>query len=179
MAKAQPINTTAKRRSDLELDRDSYAWTNDCEQRADGTPMTPAELSAAGGLPYGRRWKLPLARAVGYAREALHHYSTGGRRIPSLLAARIRAIVNIGPAGTAIRRSIKNSMPEIPTFTAHRVARQIVLDLTALGLLAENSSGDIGRSQLEPTGNEVEPGSIPSRGSGSRGSMAGGSDQPR
>src|ERR1700687_4187149 len=104
-------------------------------------PMGPAELIAAGELLYGRRWKLPLARIVGYGREALHRYSTGRRRIPPLLAARVRAIVNIGPAGIAIRSSIKNSMPEIPTFTAHRVARQIVLDLTALGLLAENSSG--------------------------------------
>jgi hypothetical protein len=115
-------------------------------------PMTPAELIAAGELLYGRRWKLPLARTVGYGREALHHYSTGGRRISPLLAARIRAIVNIGPAGAAIRRSIKNSMPEMPTFTAHRMAKQIILDLASLGLLAENSSGHIARPQLEPTG---------------------------
>jgi hypothetical protein len=114
--------------------------------------MEPAELIAAGELLYGRRWKLPLARIVGYGREALHHYSTGGRRVPPLLAARVRVIVDIGPAGTAIRRSIKNSMPEIQTFTAHRVARQIALDLTALGLLAENSSGDNRRPLLEPTG---------------------------
>jgi len=114
--------------------------------------MTPAELIAAGQLLYGRRWKLPLARIVGYARESLHHYSAGGRRIPPLLAARIRAMVDIGSVGTAIRNSIKKSMPEIPTFTAHRVAKQIVLDLATLGLLAENSSGDIGRPQLEPTG---------------------------
>ena len=115
-------------------------------------PMTPAELIAAGELLYGRRWKLPLARTVGYGREALHLYSTGGRRIPPLLAARIRAIVNIGPASATIRRSIKNSMPEMPTFTAHRMAKQIILDLASLGLLAENSSGDIGRPQLEPSG---------------------------
>jgi hypothetical protein len=114
--------------------------------------MVPAELIAAGELLYGRRWKLPLARIVGYGREALLDYSTGRRRIPPLLAARVRAIVNIGPAGIAIRSSIKNSMPEIPTFTAHRVARQIALDLTALGLPAENSSGDSRRPQLEPTG---------------------------
>src|SRR6202040_1636333 len=106
-------------------------------------PMTPAELIAAGELLYGRRWKLPLARTVGYGREALHRYSTGGHPIPPPLAPPPRAFVNIGPAGTAIRRSIKNSMPEIPTFTAHRVATQIVLDLTGLGLLAENSSRDI------------------------------------
>jgi len=114
--------------------------------------MTPAELIAAGELLYGRRWKLPLARTVGYGREALHHYSTGRRRIPSLLAARIRAMVDIGSVGTTIRNSIKKSMPEVPMFTAHRAAKQIVLDLSALGLLAENSSGDIGRPQLEPTG---------------------------
>jgi hypothetical protein len=114
--------------------------------------MAPAELIAAGELLYGRRWKLPLARMVGYGREALLDYSAGRRRIPPLLATRVRAIVKIGPAGTAIRISIKNSMPELPTFTAHRVARQIVLDLTVLGLLTENSSGDSRMTQLEPAG---------------------------
>ena len=104
--------------------------------------MTPAELIAAGELLYGRRWKLPLARTVGYGREALHCYSIGRRRVPPLLAARIRAIVNIGPVGTAIRNTIKNSMPEIPTFTAHRTAKQILLDLISLGMVAENSLCD-------------------------------------
>jgi hypothetical protein len=116
--------------------------------------MAPDELIAAGELLYGRRWKLPLARVVGYGREALLDYSVGSRRIPSLLAARVRAIVDIGTAGIAIRSSIKNSMPELPTFTAHRVARQIVLDLTALGLLAGNSSGEIRTSQPERTESE-------------------------
>src|ERR1043166_79125 len=114
-------------------------------------PMAPAELIAAGELLFGRRWKLPLARIVGYGREALLDYSIGRRRIPTFLAARVRAIVNIGPAGIAIRNSIKKSMPEVATFTAHGVARQIVLDLSALGLLAENSSGDGSRSRLEAT----------------------------
>jgi hypothetical protein len=113
--------------------------------------MAPAELIAAGELLFGRRWKLPLARIVGYGREALLDYSAGRRRIPRFLATRGRAIVNIGPAGVAIRISIKNSMPELPTFTAHRVARQIVLDLVALGLLAENNSDVSGRPLLEPT----------------------------
>jgi hypothetical protein len=116
------------------------------------TPMTPVELIAAGELLYGRRWKLPLARIVGYGREALLDYSVGRRRIPTFLAARVRAIVNIGPAGTAIRISIKNSIPELPTFTAHRVARQIVIDLAALGLIAENSSGDSRVPQLKSAG---------------------------
>ncbi len=114
--------------------------------------MTPAELITAGELLFGRRWKLPLARIVGYGREALLDYSLGRRRIPSFLAARVRAIVNIGPAGVAIRSSIRNSMPELPTFTAHKVARQIVSDLTALGLLAEKSSGDSRMPQLKPAG---------------------------
>src|SRR5258705_4947792 len=121
-------------------------------RRQTGPSMTPAELIAAGELLYGRRWKLPLARTVGYGREALHCYSIGRRLVPPLLAARIRAIVNIGPVGTAIRNSIKKSVPEMPTFTAHRVATQIVLDLTALGLLAENFSADMGTPQFEPTG---------------------------
>jgi hypothetical protein len=104
--------------------------------------MTPAELIAAGQLLYGRRWKLPLARIVGYGREALHCYSIGRRRVPPLLAARIHAIVNIGPVGAAIRNSIKMSMPEVPTFTAHRAAKQILSDLISLGMVAENSLND-------------------------------------
>jgi len=54
-------------------------------------------------------------------------------------SAEIRAIVNIGPVGTAIRNTIVKSMPEIPAFTAHRIAKQILHDLTSRGMVAENA----------------------------------------
>jgi hypothetical protein len=41
-----------------------------------------------------------------------------------------------------IRNTIKKSMPEIPTFTAHRTAKKILLDLISLGIVAENSLCD-------------------------------------
>jgi hypothetical protein len=112
--------------------------------------MTAAELTAAAELLYGRWFKSPLARALGRHRCMIRKYSSGEQRIRPRLAAEIRAIVNIGPVGTVIRNAIKKSMPEIPTFRAHRMAKQIVLDLTSLGMLAQNSSRDNGAGRFEP-----------------------------
>jgi hypothetical protein len=105
-------------------------------------PMTAAEFTAAGELLFGRWFKSPLARLLNRDRNMLRKYATGKARIRPRLAAEIRAIVNIGPVGSAIRNSIKKSMPEIPTFRAHGVAKNILLDLTSLGMVAENSLCD-------------------------------------
>jgi hypothetical protein len=119
--------------------------------------MTAAEFTAAGELLFGRWFKSPLARALGRDRSMIRKYSSGKQRIRTRLAAEIRAMVNIGPVGTAIRNSIKKSMPEIPPFTAHRTARQILCDLISLGMVAENSlcdSEDAGSSQRRGSGIE-------------------------
>ncbi len=119
--------------------------------------MTAAEFTAAGELLFGRWFKSPLARALGRDRSMIRKYSSGEQRIRPGLAAEIRTIVNIGPVGTAIRNTIKNSMPEIPTFTAHRTAKQILLDLISLGMVAENSlcdKGDAGSSRGKGSGIE-------------------------
>jgi hypothetical protein len=114
--------------------------------------MTAAEFTAAGVLLFGRRFKSLLARAVNLERTSIQAYAFGKRRIPPRVAAQIRAIVNIGPVGMAIRASIKKCAPELLEFKAHRMAKQIVFDLTALGLLAENSPGDHRGPQFKPTG---------------------------
>jgi hypothetical protein len=75
-------------------------------------------FAAAGELLFGRWFKSPLARLLNRDRNMLRKYATGKARIRPSLAAEIRATVNIGPVGRAIRNTIKNSMPEIPTFTA-------------------------------------------------------------
>ena len=112
--------------------------------------MTAVEFTAAGELLFGRWFKSPLARALGRNRSMIRKYSSGEQRIRPRLAAEIRAMVNVGPVGTAIRNSIKKSMPEIPTFTAHRTAKQILLDLISLGMVAENSlyNNEVGGSSL-------------------------------
>ena len=113
--------------------------------------MTAAEFTAAGVLLYGRWFKSPLARAVNLERTSIQAYAFGKRQIPPRIAAQLRAIVNIGPVGTAIRTSIKKCAPELSEFRAHKMAKQIVLDLTALGLLAENSSCNDGSPVVAPT----------------------------
>ncbi len=120
-------------------------------------PMTAAEFTAAGELLFGRWFKSPLARALGRNRSMIRKYSSGEQRIRPGLAAEIRAIVNIGPVGTAIRDSIKKSMREIPTFTAHRLAKQILHDLTSMGMVAENylcDNEDAGSSRRKGSGIE-------------------------
>jgi hypothetical protein len=101
--------------------------------------MTAAEFTAVGVLLFGRRFKSPLARIVNLERTSIQAYAFGKRGIPPRIAAQLRAIVNIGPVGTAIRTSIKKCIPELSEFRGHRMAKQIMLDLSALGLLAENS----------------------------------------
>jgi hypothetical protein len=121
------------------------------------SPMTAEEFTAAGELLFGRWFKSPLARALGRNRSMIRKYSSGEQRIRPGLAAEIRSIVNIGPVGTAIRNSIKKSMPEIPPFTAHRTAKQILLDLISLGMVAENSlcdNEDVGSSPRKRSGIE-------------------------
>jgi len=44
-------------------------------------------------------------------------------------------IVNIGPVGIVIRSTIRKIVPELPMFTAHRITRQILVDLHSLGIL--------------------------------------------
>lgn len=104
--------------------------------------MTAAEFTAAGVLLFGRRFKSPLARVMNLERTSIQAYAFGKRRIPPRIAAQLRAIVNIGPVGTAILSSIKKCVPELSEFRAHGMAKQIVLDLTAVGLLAHTCSGD-------------------------------------
>jgi hypothetical protein len=119
--------------------------------------MTAEEFTAAGELLFGRWFKSPLARALGRNRSMIRKYSSGEQRIRPGFAAEIRSIVNIGPVGTAIRNSIKKSMPEIPPFTAHRTAKQILLDLISLGMVAENSlcdNEDAGSSRRKRSGIE-------------------------
>ena len=119
--------------------------------------MTAAEFTAAGELLFGRWFKSPLARALGRNRSMIRKYSSGEQRIRPGLAAEIRAIVNIGPVGTAIRNSLKKSMPEVPPFTAHRMAKIILLDLISLGMVAENSlcdNEDAGSSRRKGRGIE-------------------------
>jgi hypothetical protein len=105
-------------------------------------PMTPAEFTAAGELLYGRWFKSPLARALGRDRNMIRKYSSGEQRIRPRLAAEIRAIVNIGPTGTVIRNTIRKIAPEIQPFMAHKIAKQIVIDLRSLGIIGADLAAD-------------------------------------
>jgi hypothetical protein len=105
-------------------------------------PMTPAEFTAAGELLYGRWFKSPLARILGRDRSTIRIYSSGKRRIPPRIAAEIRAIVNIGPTGTLIRNTIWKIAPEIQPFMAHKIAKQIVIDLRSLGMIGADPAAD-------------------------------------
>lgn len=56
--------------------------------------MTPAELETAAVALYGRRWKAPLARALGLNERTVRYWWTGRSPIPPwvevLLDAKIR-----------------------------------------------------------------------------------------
>jgi hypothetical protein len=100
--------------------------------------MTPAELAAAGETVYGKRWRRSLAEALSISARMIWFYERGERPIPEERAAQIRKLADIGPIGFAIRASIRKTAPDLPLFRCHRMAAQIVADLSAAGWLDSN-----------------------------------------
>jgi hypothetical protein len=105
-------------------------------------PMSAAELIAAGELLFGSRWRTPLAKALGLSDRAIRYYQSGERRIAPRISARVRSLVDIGPVGIVIRATVRKIGPGIPPFTAHRIAKQVLVDLGSLGMLPKCQSGN-------------------------------------
>jgi hypothetical protein len=97
--------------------------------------MTPTELASAGELIYGPRWRSALAQALNRTSRTIRYYERGERRIPADFAARVRAMADIGTIGVVIRNAVKKAAPDTPIFTAHKVAIQVLSDLTAARFL--------------------------------------------
>lgn len=99
--------------------------------------MAAAELIAAGQAMFGARWVRPLARAIGCNYRTVRFWKNSGRRIPDAAAAKIQALGVIGPVGIIVRRAVKEVIPDVGPWAAHRVAQRAVLDLLKAGLLEE------------------------------------------
>jgi hypothetical protein len=106
--------------------------------------MTPAELIAAGELVYGSQWRTPLAKALGIDRRQIYDYKSGERQIPREIALCIRRLANLGPVGSLVRSSIRRAAPDLPPVRAHRIAVQILADLTVEGFLAKDDASASG-----------------------------------
>jgi hypothetical protein len=102
------------------------------------TFMTPAELVIAGEAVYGKRWRTPLARALNLSTRLIRYYERGQRPIREDRAAQIRKLADIGPIGFVIRGSIRKAAPDLPLVRSHKIAIQVLADLSAAGLLAGN-----------------------------------------
>ena len=92
--------------------------------------MTPAELIVAGELVYGSQWRTPLAKALGFNRRMIYFYLAGERQIPEGIAVRIRRLADLGPVGSLVRSSIRRAAPDLPPVRSHRIAVQVLADLT-------------------------------------------------
>ena len=101
--------------------------------------MTPAELAVAGESIYGSRWRAPLARSIGLSDRMIQYYITGEQPIPAERANHIRSLADIGQTGLIIRASIRKAAPDLQLYRAHKVARQILADLSAAGILPDQS----------------------------------------
>ena len=97
--------------------------------------MTPAELIIAGELVYGSKWRAPLAKALGFSRRMIYFYLSGERQIPEGIAVRIRRLADLGPVGSLVRSSIRRAAPDLPPGRSHRIAVQVLADLTGAGLV--------------------------------------------
>lgn len=102
------------------------------------TFMTVTELVAAGESLYGSRWRTPLAKELKLSDRIIRYYETGERRIPEHTAARIRQLADIGRVGFIIRGSVRKAAPDLPPFRCHKIAVQVLADLSAGGLLASD-----------------------------------------
>jgi hypothetical protein len=107
-----------------------------------GQPMSAAELAAAGELLFGSMWRSRLAKVLDVSDRMIRFYESGERRISPAIAAKVRHLVDIGPAGTVVRATIRRIDPHIPLFTAHLMAKQILVDLASLGMLGNCKSSD-------------------------------------
>ena len=97
--------------------------------------MTPVELIAAGELVYGSQWRTPLAKALGIDRRQIYAYKSNERQIPRRIAASIRRLADLGPVGSLVRSSIRRVAPDLPPARSHRIAVQVLADLTGAGLV--------------------------------------------
>jgi len=105
-------------------------------------PVTPGEFIATGELLFGSRWRTPMAKALGLSDRIIRYYQSGERPISPAIASKVRGLADIGPVGVVIRATVRKVAPEVPPFTAHSIARQIVVDLESLGMLANDRSRD-------------------------------------
>jgi hypothetical protein len=97
--------------------------------------MSPADLIIAGELVYGSQWRKPLAKAIGYSRRMIWYYESGERQIPENVAISVRRLADLGPVGSLVRSSVKKAVPDLPPVWVHRIAVQILADLTGSGLV--------------------------------------------
>jgi len=111
--------------------------------------MSATELAAAGELLFGSRWRSRLAKVLDLSDRMIRFYESGERRISPAIAARVRNLVDIGPVGTVVRATIRRIEPHILPFTAHLMAKQILIDLASLGMLANAKSSDTQGGRIE------------------------------
>jgi hypothetical protein len=67
-------------------------------------------------------------------REAFD-YKSGERQIPRSIATSIRRLADLGSVGSLVRSSIRRVAPDLPPARSHRIAVQVLADLTGAGLV--------------------------------------------
>ena len=60
------------------------------------TPLTDEEFCQAGRKLYGKRWKSPLARALGVDRVTVWRYAIGALPIPRAVELAMQALLSAG-----------------------------------------------------------------------------------
>jgi len=97
--------------------------------------MTSAELATTGESLYGSQWRTPLSKALKVGTRVIRYWERGERRVPQSIATQIRQLSDIGPIGLIIRSSIRRVAPELLRFQSHRIAVQVLADLSSAGII--------------------------------------------
>ena len=123
---------------------------------AQGTDMSAAELVSAGKHLIGSpNWKKPLAREIAKDPRCtkelrslmtmMKRYADARLRIPEDVAAILRDLIEIGPAGLLVCETIKRMAPNVKAIVAHRLGQEAERKLKGAGLLQEHSRARDGK----------------------------------
>jgi hypothetical protein len=64
------------------------------------------------------------------------------RRVPSRAVDKIRHLAQLAPAGAIIRNSVRQVLPNVHPWAAHRIAVRALSALTEIGLVSDGAANE-------------------------------------
>src|SRR4029077_38193 len=84
------------------------------------------------------RWIRPLARMLDCSPALIRLCKKGKRKLSAEAAARVRTLVDLGPAGTIVRDAMTAALPRAEPVATHHAAKLAIAELLKAGLLTSS-----------------------------------------